>query len=197
MRGLSTAYDSAVAQIDGANADDPTVVVVRGESVPLALVHGRLAAEWVERLVDTPTDAELLAARAHHLRRWEMPRTSYPEGRPGYLRWRKDQKARHAGDLATIMESAGYDADVISRTQALVRREGLGSDPQTQVIEDAACLVFIETQLADVADRFARDHLLAVIRKTAAKMSPEALALIADIRLSPEAVDLLGEALSG
>ena len=40
------------------------------------------------------TEAQVLAARAHHLRRWVVPRTSYPEGRAGYLRWRTDQKRR-------------------------------------------------------------------------------------------------------
>jgi hypothetical protein len=195
VRGLSPAYDAAVEMIDSANAEDPTQILVRGDLMPLALAHGRLAAGWVPQLVTDPDDALLLAARAHHLRRWELPRAGYPAGRPGYLRWRRDQKARHARDVAAILVISGCRPDVVERTQALVRRDGLGTDPGAQVVEDAACLVFIETQLVDVADRFERDHLLEVIRKTARKMSPAALALVPQIPLAPEGIELLAAAL--
>jgi hypothetical protein len=187
--------------IDAANADDPNEVSVRGEMLPLALAHGRLAAEWVTRLApdagidDVPDDVVVIAARAHHLRRWEVPRTSYPEGRTGYLRWRRDQKRRHADDMAELMSAAGYDDAETARVQALIRREGLGTDPDTQLVEDAACLVFIETQLAEMTERFERQHLLEVIRKTARKMSPAGLAAVAEIDLGAAERAVLGDAL--
>ena len=196
MRGLSDRYDDAVAAIDAANAADPNRVVVRGEELPLALAHGRLASEWVLDLVPHADDALLLAARAHHLRRWELPRSDYPEGRAGYLRWRRDQKQRHATDVAALLTAAGYDDAVIARVQALVRRDDLvRGDTGAQAVEDAACLVFIETQLSAVAPRFERDHLLAVIRKTAAKMSPAGLAAVARLPLDADARRLLADAL--
>lgn len=194
-RPLSDGYHQAVAAIDEANAADPTVVVVRGEPLPLALAHGRLATEWVERLLDEPFEPVLLAARAHHLRRWEAPRSSYPAGRPGYLRWRRDQKARHAADVATILQAAGYSEPAVERVQSLIRREGLGTDPEAQAVEDAACLVFLETQLADVSARLDRDHLCEVIRKTARKMSPAGLAFVADVPLGHAERALLAETL--
>jgi len=197
VRGLSTPYLAAVEAIDAANADDPGTVVVRGEELPLALAHGRLAAGWIERLVPAADDALLLAARAHHLRRWEVPRASYPAGRPGYLRWRRDQKQRHARDVGALLVAAGYGEDVVERVQALVRRDELGSDAGAQAVEDAACLVFVETQLGDVAARLDHDHLLAVIRRTARKMSPRARALVADVPLSEDGRALLAEALAG
>ncbi|CAN5469653.1 hypothetical protein BH23ACT3_BH23ACT3_07000 [soil metagenome] len=203
MRGLTSdpRLVSVSAAIDAANAGDPNEVAVRGETLPLALAHGRLAAEWVTRLAggapDDVPDTVAIAARAHHLRRWEVPRTSYPEGRPGYLRWRRDQKRRHADLVGELMATAGYDHDEIARVQALTRREGLGTDPETQLVEDAACLVFIETQLAEMADRFEREHLLEVIRKTARKMSPAALAAVDHIDLGPSERTLLGHALGG
>jgi hypothetical protein len=187
--------DTAIHAIDAANAADPSKVEVRGERLPLALAHGRLAASWVPRLADDPDDGLLLAARAHHLRRFEVPRSSYPEGRSGYLRWRRDQKRRHAEQVGELLAAVGYDADTIGRVQALVRRDGLGSDAGAQVIEDAACLAFLETQLADVAARMERDHLASVLTKTAAKMSPAALALVAEVPLDESARRLLYEVL--
>ncbi len=99
MRRLET----AAAAIDEANAADPNRITVRGTTEPLALAHGRLAAEWIDRLVPDADDTLKLAARAHHLRRWELPRADYPEGRAGYLRWRRDQKRRHAADVEALL----------------------------------------------------------------------------------------------
>jgi hypothetical protein len=195
VRGLTPAYVAAVEMIDSANAEDPTQVLVRGDLLPLALAHGRLAVAWVPQLVDDPDEPLLLAARAHHLRRWEVPRAEYPAGRPGYLRWRRDQKVRHARDVAAILVAAGYGAGAVERAQQLVRRDGLGTDPGAQVVEDAACLVFIETQLVEVSERFEREHLLDVIRKTARKMSPSALSLVSQIPLAPAGTRLLTAAL--
>lgn len=196
MRGLSGSLAAAAAAIDVANADDPTTVTVRGERLPLALAHGRLAAGWVALLRPDASDALLIAARAHHLRRWEMPRTSYPEGRPGYLRWRKDQKARHARDVEELLVGAGYQPGDIERVQVLLRREQLATDDETKTLEDAACLVFIETQLAEVAERLAHDHLLEVLRKTARKMTPRGLAATAALPISEADRALLAEALT-
>lgn len=196
MRGLSDAYRAAAEAIDLANSADPTTVVVRGLRQPLALAHGRLAVEWIERLIADPDEALLLAARAHHLRRWELARASYPDGRSGYLRWRRDQKDRHARDIEAILAAAGYGPDVVARVQSLVRRERLGADAEAQAVEDAACLVFIETQLDGMTGRIDHDRLLDVIRKTAAKMSPGARRSIDELTLSDAASAVLTEALT-
>lgn len=194
MRSLSSHYESAVAVIDAANAADPNTVDVRGRQIPLALAHGQLAAEWVGQLLDAPDEAVLLAARAHHLRRWEVPRDSYPSGRPGYLRWRRDQKARHAADVAEILQASGYGPADIERVQRLIRREPVDG---AQIVEDAACLVFIETQLASVAARLDHEHIVDVIRKTARKMSAAGRGLVATIPLAEPERRLLAEALAG
>ena len=195
MRGLNARYDRAVAAIDAANGDDPNRVTVRGDDEPLALAHGRLAVEWVTRLVPDADDALLLAARAHHLRRWEVPRSSYPEGKAGYLRWKRDQRVRHANDIEALLADAGYDTVTIERTQALIRRDDLRTDAGAQAVEDAACLVFLETQLASVADRLDHAHLLDVLRKSARKLSSAALAAVADVPLDDAGRALLAEAL--
>lgn len=193
MRSLNRRYDAAVTAIDAANAADPNSVDVRGQQVALALIHGRLAAEWIEQLVDKPDEALLLAARAHHLRRWELRRDSYPAGRPGYLRWRRDQKVRHATDVAAILVSCGYGPTEIERVQRLIRRESVDG---SQAVEDAACLVFIETQLGSFAARTEHDLTINVIRKTARKMSERGLQLVAAIPLGGKEQALLGEALA-
>jgi Domain of unknown function (DUF4202) len=194
--GLSDRFAAAIAAIDAANAGDPQRVTVRGEDLPLALAHGRLAADWVPQLVDAPDEAMLLAARAHHLRRWELARSSYPEGRAGYLRWRRDQKQRHAADVVGLLGGVGYDEATINRVQVLLRRVRLDDDSGTQAMEDVACLAFLETQLGDLAGRLDDEHMVSVVQKVAAKMSPAALDLVGRIPLADEGVALLGRALS-
>jgi hypothetical protein len=200
VRGLnqpavSERYATAVSIIDSANAEDPTHVEVRGERLPLALAHGQLAAEWMARLVPDADEALLLAARAHHLRRWAVPRASYPEGRAGYLRWRRDQKDRHATEIADILLAAGYDEATVHRVQTLVRRQRLDVESGTQAVEDAACLVFLETQLVDVSEQLEQDRLVEVVRKTAAKMSSAALGLVDEVPLGDDARAILADAL--
>lgn len=196
MRGLNDQLSSALAAIDAANAEDPNRLVIRGEEQPLALAHGRLASEWIDRLVPDADDALVLAARAHHLRRWAVPRSSYPDGRAGYLRWRRDQKDRHAVEIVPVLAGVGYGEAVINRVQLLLRRVRIEAVTGTQAIEDAACLAFMETQVSDVAARLERDQMIEVLRRTARKMSPEALALAGEIPLDPDAAELLAVALS-
>ena len=194
MCGLSDRYAVAVAAIDAANAADPTVVGVRGQELPLALAHGRLAVGWVRFLRPDASTELLLAARAHHLRRWLVPRATYPDGRAGYLRWRRDQKVRHAQEIEVILAQAGYPPTQIQRVQALIRRDDLVNDPETAALEDAACLVFIETQLCVIAPRLERERLLDVIRKTASKMTPAGLAATAALPIGDAERELLAAA---
>lgn len=192
---MNDLLQDAVARIDASNCADPNQVSIRGTVRPLALVHGQLATEWINHLVADPADELIIAARAHHLRRWELPRSTYPEGRAGYLRWRQDQKARHCGAVGDILTSVGYPAGVIDRVQELIRNKGRASgDDDFQALEDASCLVFLETQLAAMSERLDRPHLIEVIRKTARKMSPDGVAAIDRIDLGETEKALLGEA---
>lgn len=186
---------AALAAVDAANADDPFTLVVDGVERPKELAHAELMTEWVRRLDPDAGDAQLIAARAHHLRRWALPRQDFPEGRAGYLRWRTTLKKRHAEEVGEILQGVGYDEATIERVQEIIRKERLGKDPQVQVHEDALCIVFLLTQLTDVAEQLGDDKTIDVLRKTARKMSPEGLAAAAALPLDATSADLLTRAL--
>lgn len=188
--------ERALHAIDAANADDPNTIEVRGVLRPKELAHAELMTDWVRRLDPMATDAQLLAARAHHLRRWSVPREAYPEGRAGYLRWRTALRKQHAAEVVVLLEGVGYDVATIERVRAIVNKQGLGTDPAVQIHEDALCLVFLETQLSITADRLGDDKIVDVIRKTAAKMSPRAVALAAELPLRAADRALLERALA-
>jgi hypothetical protein len=186
---------AALAAIDAANADDPNVIVVDGVERPKEQAHAELMTDWVRRLDPDCSEEQILAARAHHLRRWTVARSSYPDGRSGYLRWRTALKQQHADDVATILRDVGYDDEAIERVQRIVRKQGLGRDPAVQVHEDALCLVFLETQFDELIERLGDDKTIDVLRKTAKKMSPAGLEAAQGLRYSPPAAALLGRAL--
>jgi len=188
---------AALAAVDAANADDPATVVVRGVERPKELTHAEMMTRWVRYLDPGCRDEQLIAARAHHLRRWAVPRDSYPRDRAGYLRWRTALQRRHAEDVGRIMRDAGYGDESIERVQAIVRKRGLGRDPAVQVHEDALCLVFLETQLDELTTSLGdEDKMVDILRKTAAKMSPAGLEAARQLSLSPEGAELLGRALA-
>ena len=187
---------AALAAIDAANADDPYTIVVDGVERPKELAHAELMTQWVRTLAPDASDEQLIAARAHHVRRWSIPRDDYPRDRAGYLRWRTALRRQHAVEVAGIMRGAGYGDEEIARVQAIVGKKGLGRDPDVQVHEDALCLVFLATQFdALTAQLHDEDKMVDILQKTAAKMSPQGLAAAGTLTLSPGGSALLTRAL--
>lgn len=190
MRDLSL-RNAAFVRIDESNSQDPNQIAGR----PRALVQGELASAWAERLVDTPDDSVAVACRAHHLERWVIERSSYPEGRAGYLRWRRDNKAHQARKTLELLDGI-YDEPTLQRIADLLLRKGLGADPEVQVVEDAACLVFLDTQFDDMVERLDHEHLVGVVAKTLKKMSASAIELAGEVSLSARATEVLSDAIS-
>ena len=189
-------FERAIGLIDEANAPDPFTIEVDGQPVPKELTHARMLTAWVERLLPEPGEALLLAARAHHIRRWESPRDSFPAGRRGYLRWRRDLHIRHARHARAIIEEAGYDEDTIALVERLIRKETPRRDPEGQAFEDGLTLVFLETQLHDLALRTEPETMVGVIRKSWSKISPAARELALASDLAPEDRTLIERALA-
>jgi hypothetical protein len=186
----------AIAAIDAVNADDPNVLVVDGVARPKEQAHAKLMTAWVQRLDPHASEAQLLAARAHHLRRWSSPRSDFPDGRAGYLRWRTALKAQHAEEVGAILDASGYGPDVIDQVQRIIRKEHLASDPATQTHEDALCLTFLQTQFVELGGRLGEDKTVGVVRKTLAKMSDRGRAEALALTLGPDERHLVERALA-
>lgn len=162
---------ATIEAIDAANSQDPNMMVHQGNELPKELCHSRLATEWLLRLDPEASDVQQLAARAHHIKRWEIPRDTYPKNRSGYLKWRTQLAGFHASEAGRIMEEAGYDSDSIERVQSIIRKRNLKGDPQVQTHEDVLCLVFLSTQIELVSQGLEMDKLIEVLAKTLNKMS--------------------------
>lgn len=166
-----TRLEEAIQRFDAANAADPNTELVGGASVAKELVYGqRMSSRLASFAPDAPETVQL-AARAQHIRRWEVPRDSYPAGRAGYLKWRTDLYKRHADTAAEIMREVGYDDETVERVRTLLRKRGLKTDPDVQLLEDVICLVFLEHYFHDFARKHDEDKLISIVRKTWAKMT--------------------------
>lgn len=186
-------FDRIIAAIDDANARDPRTVEIDGRAVPAELLYGqRMSAALAAMAPDAP---ELLriAVRGQHLERWTSPRTSYPAGRAGYLRWRSDLKDFHARRLGEIMAAAGYGPQEAARVGALVRKERLRTDPEAQMLEDVACIVFLAHYLEEFLGKTDADDakLARILAQTWRKMSEQGRAHAGKLDLPQDVLALL------
>jgi hypothetical protein len=179
-------FEAACAAIDRANAEDPK----GGE-----LLYGRRMVGWVKALAPGASEELLLAARAQHVRRWTVPRSQYPEGRNGYLKWREGLKTFHADTLAAIMKDAGYGAAAISKSRSLLVAKNRAADAEGQTLEDAACLVFLEFEFAEFSAKTEPDKMVDILRKSWVKMSPAAREQALRLKLGAPELALVKRAL--
>jgi len=160
------------------------------------LLYARHMTRWLERLYPDASEPLRLAARAQHIRRWRVPRNSYPIDRAGYLKWRSDLYTFHADEAARILRDVGYDEDTVARVRSLLKKERLKADADTQALEDVACLVFLETEFADFAAKHDEEKVLRILRRTWTKMSPRGHEAALALDLPPRARSSLEKALS-
>lgn len=164
----------AYAAIDAINAEDPATEQVEGAPQPKELLYGRRMTSWLERLEPAASDALRIAVRGQHVGRFRVPRDQHPAGRVGYLEWRKGLGRLHADSSAEAARAAGYEDEVVERVRFLVQKKALRSDVETQLLEDCACLVFLEHHFAELAARTEEAKMLEILRKTWGKMSERA-----------------------
>lgn len=159
----------ALALIDAANAADP-----KGD----ALVYGERMSAELARLIPAASEVLQVAARGQHVERWLLPRSDYPEGKAGYLEWRREQGRRHGLRVAGIMAEAGFPDSDCERVGVLLRKEGIKRDPEVQALEDVICFVFLKWYFSPFAADRSAEQTLDIVRKTARKMSAEGRARV-------------------
>lgn len=189
-------YEKARDLIDAAHAADPGRAV---DGRPAELVYADRMEGWVTRVVDAAPPLLRLAARCQHLERWSVPRSSFPEGRAGYLAWRRSLYVRQAGHARELLVQAGVPAGEADEVATWVSKTGLMKNPGTQALEDAACLVFLENEIAGFAAEHAdypREKFVEIIRKTWRKMSPRARECALALELAPGIAALVRDAVA-
>jgi len=202
MSDQQSLFDTALAQIDAANSEDPNRVSVDGKEWPKELLYSRRMSDMLGRFAPDADDAVKLAIRAQHIQRWKSPRSDYPMDRIGYLQWRKDLYKIQAQTAVDLLEKVGYGDDVTGRVFDAVAKKRIKENPDTQLLEDVTDLVFIEHYMLEFAGKhpeYTEEKWLDIVRKTWNKMSKEAqkFALAGNITLPEPLVPLIQKAVAG
>jgi hypothetical protein len=191
----SARFAAALRRFDNENSHDPNSAMVAGVAHPRELIYAQWLTDWLLKLSPHASEELRLVARCQHLCRWKIPRDSYPMTRPGYLKWRADLKRFHADLAGAILREVGYPDPVITRVQDLNLKKNFPTDPESCVLEDALCLVFLEHQLADLAAKTADDKVITALQKSWKKMTPAAHAEALKLFYSPREKTLIEVAL--
>jgi len=190
-------YAAALRRFDGENARDPNHETADGVGQPRELLYAQRLSEWVLRLCPSASESLRLAARCQHLCRWEIPRQSYPMTRAGYLQWRATLKKFHAQKAGDVLRELGYPDDIVRRVQDLNLKKNFPHDPETRVLEDALCLVFLQYQFAELAAKTAEDKTINALQKSWQKMTAAARIEALKLKFSERERALLERALKG
>lgn len=191
----SDRFLEAIRRFDEANAGDPNRIEADGVQRSREVVYADWLTQWVLRLCPDASEELRLAAHCQHLCRWLVPRNSYPMTRAGYLQWREGLKKLHARKSGEILRAVGYPQETIERVQNLNLKKDLAHDPETRVLEDALCLVFLEHQFAELARKTDEHKIVNALQKTWKKMTPMARDIALKLSYAPREGQLLERAL--
>ena len=178
-------FETALAHVDALNQCDPNMDIVNDKPYPKELLYSERMSAMLQRYAPDASEVLQLAVRCQHIQRWKIARSSYPMTKAGYYQWRTELKSFHAELTRQVLADAGYDAAVIDRVCALVKKavpvNDLASDPvsayESQTLEDVVVLVFLESYL----EQFVASHadydqakFIDILNKTLRKTSVSA-----------------------
>jgi len=166
---MNSRLDAALAAFDAYNKADPNLFFWDDQPYPREWFLSLRLHEWVLGLRPDAREPLLLASRCQHIGRWEIPRVRYPDGRAGYLAWRKDLMHHHADKAERILRDTGYEDDTVSRVRAILLKRSIKQDDEVQVMENALCLVFLQYQYEAFRQENA-GRIVEILRKSLLKM---------------------------
>lgn len=177
-------YDEIILNIDSENCDDKSEVLY--------------SKRMLETLLDFDTQAEddlKIACYGQHIKRFAYPRSDYPEGRAGYLKWRKELYTIHANLVEDCILKANGSKQFAESVKNIMINKVTGKG-KSQTFEDVACLVFLKYYFNDFAVKHEESKLVTIIQKTWNKMSDKAHEAALKLKFTDEQMALLKKALS-
>jgi hypothetical protein len=188
-------FEKAITTFDAYNLNDPHLEEFEGQMVSKELLYGQRMSHRLNEFFPAAPEYLKLAAHCQHIGRWEVPRESYTMDKKGYLQWRSFLRTHHAKLAEQILISCRYDEETIEKVKFLLLKKELSRNPDTQVLEDVICLVFIEHYLEEFAEKHEPAKVVDILKKTLKKMSPRGIEEAAKIPVSERIKILIHQAL--
>lgn len=169
-------YTALLQLIDASHASDPNLELdtATGQQQPKESLYAQRMTDMLTRLAPEASEAVYISVRAQHIQRWMIPRSDFPMTTLGYKQWRARLYKYHAEVTAELMHQVGYDDGTIARVKAIVGKLGIKVNPEAQLLEDVASLVFLEHYLSDFVaahPEYNAEKWQGILRKTWIKMS--------------------------
>ncbi len=182
-------FNAVIKAIDAVNAQDPRKITVGGTEQPFETVYANRMTETLEQMYPDASELLRIAARAQHIRRWQIPRDTFPRNKEGYQKWRLGMRQLHAELVGGIMEEQGYSSEDIADVGMFLRKERLKRVADSQALENVVDVVFLNYYWDDFVEKFSDyddDKLIDIVGKTLRKMSSHGHAAALALDLPPE-----------
>lgn len=189
-------FERAIELIDKKNSKDIHKDYFQGEEFPKELLYSKRISKKLLEFKPNASEELQIAAHAHHICRWKIPRDEYLMDRVGYLKWRETLKKMHTDITAEILKTVGYDSKFIERVSFLINKKSIKKDDESQVIEDVICLVFFEYYFEDFATKHEDEKIIDILRKTWAKMSEKGHEAALKLKYSTKSMSQINEAIT-
>jgi hypothetical protein len=187
----------AFSAFDNYNSKDPHLEQHEGKNIPKELLYSQRMSERLDRYQPDAAEHIRIAARCQHIGRWEIPRNTFPMDRKGYLQWRSKLALYHSGIASEILQQCGFEQETIEKVKFLLQKKQLlQHHPDTQILEDVICLVFVEYYLHEFAAAHDDEKVIDILQKTIKKMSERALSEATKIPMSEKVASLVQKAVA-
>jgi hypothetical protein len=184
-------YIKAYLAIDEVHALDANKEIVDGVEFPAELLYSQ---RMLKVLTEFAVDADYkmkLAAQCQHLERWAIARNLYPMDKKGYYQWRKAVLDYQIARMTEVLTRCGFTANNIEQISDILQNRGKKEHIEGQLLEDVACIVFIEWYLPAFAAKHDKEKVIDIVKKTTKKISEEGMAVILGRKLSKSVVEIL------
>lgn len=193
-------FNKVITLIDEANNQDPNTEQHNGESFPKEYLYSQRMSEMLTRFKPDADALMQIAVRAQHIQRWKSPRSDFEMNKQGYHQWRSALYIFHASLAVELMKQAEFNDTDQNRVYNAVAKKDIKRNPDSQLVEDVASLVFIEHYMLGFANAkpdYNEEKWIGIIRRTWQKMSDEAheFVLAGNIKLPTPLVGLIHKAL--
>jgi hypothetical protein len=192
--------NNTLSAIDEINRQDPNTILVNDEIQAKELVYGQQMTDCLKLYWPEANELLQIAVRAQHIKRWQLKRTEFAEGKAGYYQWRIAQGKFHAELTASIMLVQGYSLQESEQCAAIIRKENLGTNNDSQTLEDVACLVFLMHYFDEFAAKYTEQDneakIVRIVQLTWKKMSEQGHDIALTLTLPDHLAAIVNKALS-
>lgn len=193
---MSKNYSQVIEQIDKLNNEDPVKIETDSGSISSEVLYSQRMTKELEAFKTDFSEELAIAVRAQHICRWQSKRTDYPAGKEGYLKWRFDLQKFHAEKVLTVLEQFDYNDVFKKNVSDIIQKKNLKKNPDTQTLEDVACLVFLKYYFTDFIAKFTEEKNIDIIQKTWRKMSEDGHSSALKISFPDDQAQLVQKALA-